>query len=1037
MPNENTFGVGLDSQGLSRMLAAESGRSAAQQSGDNSQPAAVSAAAAAAAAHTSPPRHSSVRGGSVGGRPVEESSASAVSTSINLSTIAPRRSSSTVGADNDIRVGVSSASSNLTRSASGTAAGAAATAVGGASATEVLESLRQREEATDRRAAEREARREADRLAGIERRRRLDEEHRLRREARRAAAAAAVDGDEDDDDGDGDGDGASPVPRPVLAAGVPAAAAAQPAVAVAQGVDRSGSSFPSLSDNTESQHSPLGFPSAASGAASSAQQQQQQQAGAAGAAAAPVPPPVLAQQQQRQRQAEPKPCQECPNLRMKVDILERQLRTERGAVETEKAELLRPLQEKLMHLERVNASLSDSIEQYRVHNEVLQAKAEGRNVRREIANGNIETVTLSEMIAIRKEITHQEALIHQYQAEDEKNSLELRTLRQQATELQKQLLGWEQSAAARDAARDRSREEQTTPGRVDTSGVEATRVVKDLSRENARLKETLRIREEEFALQLEAAKKNVRAVEAKLQAVDWQKAEDDAVTISNLQLELRKQKAHYEQLVEELQAKVEWYVKNQEILSKHDALVERQGAEIETLKSRVVVLDTQRGVGAGAGAAGKKKGGKVDSAKYIQDLHHKIKGLEEIIASKYPNSLPELIRACKPTETEVGMYAAMQSRIAQLGEELSAREEEYEKGIRQLRQESDKMVLEYKERYTTLNDECKLKVRNATSAKVKELERRIDDTRAYYLKKVKELETQVLDMRRQSKKAGGSAAAKGGGDHPRRTAAAQTDDAPPLLPPQQPQQAQQQPHAMQPFPAHFPYPVAVQPQQPAGVSASEVVLFAGEIAKLRAENDVLRREEGDARRRADDVERTRGACRVELEAALREKGALEEEAARLRDAAARERRERADEVARVGQQWRDDVAQVRARCDEEVRRLAQIVDEGDADERRAAAAAAEPPGAEQRAEYLAAVRRKLRRVERDYALRVAEVQRALDEARRTAAFNLDVQKQRMDLVVQAKNNELERFRIQLDSLLEELCTLRAHHSRRAPSSTTA
>ena len=881
--------------------------------------------------------------------------------SLDVSNIPLRRSSSTLG-DGENDIGQPYGSPRNTETAAGS------------NSAGLLAALRMEEEASDRRAAEREARRAQDKKNAEDRKARLIEEQRVRREERR----------KEEEEGDVAED-SSPRQTDVQGGGVPGSAVTSSS---SMSKDDPMSSLPSISDYTQSQYSPL-------------MQQVARQP-------AQIAPPVI------KEVPVVLPCSECPAQKTRIEVLETQLDAERAAAEAEKIEAVKPLHDKVHHLERVNEGLSSTNEQLRIQNEVLQAKVQGRSLRGEIATGALETVSMNDMIELRKEITHQDALIQQYQFEDEKNTLEVRTLRQQVTELQKQLIAMQKKSPSPPSP------SQSQNDSANTSAIEATRVVKDLHRENARLKDQLRIKDEEHELQLNSIRKGKKTVEDKLQAVDWQRADDDAVEISNLRLELKKQRSAFEERLFEAEDKLEWYIKNQDILTKQDALVEKQGTEIEALKSRVVALDTTHYKKPTGNSASR-----IDKSRYIQELQQKVKGLEEIIRSKYPNSLPELIRACKPTETEVDMYRAMHERIAHLSQELSEREEEYEKGIRELRQETDKTLLEYKERHNVLKEEFKMKVKSATSQRIKELERKVEDTRAYYLKKVKELEAQVIDLRKVTKKHTAVKPTVQQQQHPRRTTSMQTDDLP--QPTHYPIQQPQPP----PYQAAYPIaPIAI----PSGSNAAELVYFTGEISKLRGEVETSKREEREATKQADAAERELASARTELCVTEKAKRMQEAEAARLRETLAKERRERVEEVGAVNGRWRTELDDERRHHGEEVKALSRIAEEEKNDNRTANMS--QP----QRVDYIASVRRKMAAVDSEYSMRIVEMKRSLDEARRVAAFNLDVQKQKMDLIIQAKNNEIERFRISIDSLLEELNTLRQRQhtgDHRSVSVTTA
>eukprot|EP01063_Lacrimia_lanifica_P015183 TRINITY_DN22000_c0_g1_i1.p1 TRINITY_DN22000_c0_g1~~TRINITY_DN22000_c0_g1_i1.p1 ORF type:complete len:980 (+),score=438.35 TRINITY_DN22000_c0_g1_i1:62-2941(+) len=876
---------------------------------------------------------------------------------------------------------------------------------GGGQVSDMLSVMRQEEEAAAQRAAEREARRQRDAEEAAARKEKLLAEQKARREARKAELSAVLEHEIAVSD---DIQSAAQNPTPSTAAAPDPDVSARSLVPPTQAssVANTWDLSPDADASTQSLAGerpvrPVAPPNPAAPVVAT---------GVDGGSR--VIPAGAARTEGPAGAALYQACRKCGEWQGKCGILEEQIERERRQNAANEAAAAEAHQAELAKLQHRLEAQEEQIEQLATQNEVLNSRFEGRSIRLDIKSKEIEMVSVEDMKHVRDEIDQQEALLRQYQAEDERHSQEIRALRAQVTELQKQLLKHEHAQRKEKDASNASMTQEPS-----------TKVVRDLTKENERLKEALRIKGEEADLEQKRLVSGRAALEKKLAAVDWQRSEDDGLIIRDLKLQLEKQQHGHDEHVKELEEKLKWYIANQDILTKHDALVDRQTTEIEALKTRLVEVDTKRSVRGGRG----KSGGPLDQRKYIGELQQKIQGLEEIVKSKYPNSIPELIRACKPTETEVDMYRTMQDRIQFLNQELTDREEEYEKGIRQLRQEADRTLLEHQNRYTSLKEELKLKVRAATSGKVKELERKVDDTRAYYLKKVKELETQVLDFRKTSK-----AKAEKEKKHPKATTAVQTEEMAPA-PAQSPAPGgggspQLFPGMMPPGGMMWGYP---QPVPPPGYG--EMMFCTGEVTRLRAELESMKREASQSQSQpraasaspaAEGAEES-GALRqdvarlaAELAAARAEAAALGNDAERLRAQllAAESRSGEAAEAAAA--QHAEQLRALDARYDAEIARLKQIVESNQATIQLAALKKGD------RMEYLMCVRRKLEAVEHEYALREAELRRALDESKRLAAYELDLQKQKMNVLLQAKNNELEKFRVQLDALLDEMHVLR-------------
>ncbi|KAJ9468334.1 viral A-type inclusion protein [Diplonema papillatum] len=733
------------------------------------------------------------------------------------------------------------------------------------------------------------------------------------------------------------------------------------------------------------------------------------------------------QQQQQEQEEDAAGCSNCAVLETRLSTVERQLEKERLSAKTEQEDVVARLVGEVDTLRGKLGVQMDRVVQLETENELLNAKVEGRSIRQDIAKGALDLITRDEMREIAREIRDQEALIRASQHEDAKNNREIKALRQQLAEVRRELLEYEKQ-------RPRGPPDQsgdTTPIGAGSPQPDGTaQVVKDLHRDNTRLKEALRIRQEEHGVAVHALQRANRDLQAKLATVDWQRTQDDELAIRDLKVQLASQAQAHADDKRELEEKLRWYIQNQELLSRHDELVERQGTEIEALKSRVVELDSEA-------VSSRKRGvgGPLDYKKYVSELQKKVKGLEDIIKNKYPNSIPELIRACKPTETEVKMYSVMQDRIASLTQELSDREEEYEKGIRQLRQEADKVHLDNQGRIAALKEELKLKVRNATSGRVKELERTVEDTRAYYMKKVRELEAQVLEFRKaqkktQAQKPGESPSAKKPADggpppsanHPRRVASTQTAHMGPVG------GEGGQPSA----PPGFSPGTAIQ-YVPTGYPAQDMGFVAAEMARLRMEVDACKKAESDAQAQLAASKEVVGQTRGQWEAEASLRRSLESDVKALQRELDGVQRSHEAEVHRLLSTHRVDLDEQKMKWEKDVKNITQSLQQKHFD------APVASLSKQQRMDYLGAVRRKLESVEFEYAVKQSDLQRALDETKRMSAFEMDVQKQKLNLIIQSKNNELQKFRLALDSLLDELETLREQQRQRefARSTTTA
>ncbi|CUG38431.1 Hypothetical protein, putative, partial [Bodo saltans] len=78
---------------------------------------------------------------------------------------------------------------------------------------------------------------------------------------------------------------------------------------------------------------------------------------------------------------------------------------------------------------------------------------------------------------------------------------------------------------------------------------------------------------------------------------------------------------------------------------------------------------------------------------------------------------------------------------------------------------------------------------------------------------------------------------------------------------------------------------------------------------------------------------------------------------------------------------------------------------------------------QQHQDYLRLVTERLHMLEHRQATQEMDTQREVEEIRRVAQFEISVEKQRTELLVQQKNHEIELFRMELDTLLKDLAQL--------------
>lgn len=130
--------------------------------------------------------------------------------------------------------------------------------------------------------------------------------------------------------------------------------------------------------------------------------------------------------------------------------------------------------------------------------------------------------------------------------------------------------------------------------------------------------------------------------------------------------------------IQELEEKVQWFRENQKLLHEEEESTQDALQALRTLKERTKKAE--------------------DEARRAKDLEKKCKLLEETIKSKNPNSIPMLIQATKEQSADPAQIQSLKNNVKQLQYELDSRDKDFEKRIRTLRQEQERMKQQYEKR---------------------------------------------------------------------------------------------------------------------------------------------------------------------------------------------------------------------------------------------------------------------------------------------------------------------------------------------------
>jgi hypothetical protein len=241
-----------------------------------------------------------------------------------------------------------------------------------------------------------------------------------------------------------------------------------------------------------------------------------------------------------------------------------------------------------------------------------------------------------------------------------------------------------------------------------------------------------------------------------------------AERVAEAEEQLAKLRAEKDADIAALQRKLQWYVENQEIIDSYARKLEEQKASEQALRTRIGELEDELvHTHSGANAAGSHASGLVAhrraaDLKRIKELEGEVEELRRALRTRHPDSVAELIRATKEDSQQV---RDLKQSVARLEKALSEKDDELLRKLRSLRQQHEQVKLGYEQRIADLTGQLKRiqdlddasetkseaagaaavassgGIRSKTgraAARIRELEKQIDDLRAFYMKKLGE-----------------------------------------------------------------------------------------------------------------------------------------------------------------------------------------------------------------------------------------------------------------------------------------------------------
>ncbi|XP_057345346.1 centrosomal protein of 162 kDa-like isoform X3 [Manis pentadactyla] len=209
-----------------------------------------------------------------------------------------------------------------------------------------------------------------------------------------------------------------------------------------------------------------------------------------------------------------------------------------------------------------------------------------------------------------------------------------------------------------------------------------------------------------------------------------------------------------------LQKRLQWFAENQELLDRDAVRLKEANEEIEKLKLEVEKLKAESGNPSLQQKIRLKD--RAADAKKIQDLERQVKEMEGILKRRYPNSLPALILAASAAGDTVDRNTVefMEKRIKILEADLEGKDEEAKKSLRTMEQQFQKMKIRYEQRLEEQEQLLASRSRGAPQnqrgdlSRVKALEKELSDMKEAHQVTVRNLEAEIGILKHQKAELG-------------------------------------------------------------------------------------------------------------------------------------------------------------------------------------------------------------------------------------------------------------------------------------------
>ncbi|XP_064216940.1 centrosomal protein of 162 kDa isoform X2 [Aotus nancymaae] len=352
-------------------------------------------------------------------------------------------------------------------------------------------------------------------------------------------------------------------------------------------------------------------------------------------------------------------------------------------------------------------------------------------------------VTGEKLKQIQKEIQEQETLLQGYQQENERLYNQVKDLQEQNKKNEERMFKENQSLFNEVA----SLKEQMHKSRFLSQVVEDSEPTRNQNFTDLLAELRMAQKEKNSLLEdIKRLKQDKQALEVDLEKMKKERdqAKDQIAYVTGEKLyEIKILEETHKQEISRLQKRLQWYAENQELLDKDALRLREANEEIEKLKLEIEKLKTESGNPSIQRKIRLKD--KAADAKKIQDLERQVKEMEGILKRRYPNSLPALILAASAAGDTVDKNTVefMEKRIKKLEADLEGKDEDAKKSLRTMEQQFQKMKIQYEQRLEQQEQLLACKLNQHDSPRIKALEKELDDIKEAHQITVRNLEAEI------------------------------------------------------------------------------------------------------------------------------------------------------------------------------------------------------------------------------------------------------------------------------------------------------